>query len=67
MPVPTKHNLARSAHKPEQKAEKATRQLGGLFLQGRIVLTEVKPSKLSGEILWAVEGGVKIFLVNKYL
>jgi hypothetical protein len=26
---------------------------GDLFFQGRIVLTEQKPSKLSGEILWA--------------
>src|ERR1700722_13100122 len=31
--------------------EEATRQLGGLFFQGRIVPTEAKPSKLSGEIL----------------
>jgi len=35
----------------EMKNEKATRQQGGLFFQGRIVLTEIKPSKLSGEIL----------------
>src|ERR1700674_365814 len=36
---------------PRVENEKATRQLGGLFFQGRIVLTEIKPSKLSGEIL----------------
>jgi hypothetical protein len=41
---------ARPTHHTVQN-EKAARQLGSLFFQGRIVLTEIKPSKLSGEIL----------------
>ncbi|MBS1851626.1 MAG: hypothetical protein JST79_11985 [Acidobacteria bacterium] len=41
----------------EKANEKAARQRDGLFFQGRIVPTEVKPSKLSGEILWAGKAG----------
>jgi hypothetical protein len=34
-----------------EQNEKATRQQGGLFFLGRIVPTEAKPSKLSGQNL----------------
>jgi hypothetical protein len=33
------------------KTKRPPGNLGSLFFQGRIVLTEIKPSKLSGEIL----------------
>jgi hypothetical protein len=39
--------------------KEAARQQGGFLLLGRIVPTEAKPSELSGEILWAHQGGVK--------
>jgi hypothetical protein len=35
----------------ESKMKRPPGNLGSLFFQGRIVLTEIKPSKLSGEIL----------------
>jgi hypothetical protein len=38
--------------------EKATRQQGDLFLQGRIVPTEAKPSKLSEQNLMGRKSGV---------
>jgi hypothetical protein len=43
--------VAPAPHMHASQNEKAARQLGSLFFQGRIVLTEIKPSKLSGEIL----------------
>ena len=39
------------------KNEKAARQIGGLFFQGRIVPTEAKPSELSGRNLMVVHRG----------
>jgi hypothetical protein len=37
--------------RPTRKMKRPPGNLGSLFFQGRIVLTEIKPSKLSGEIL----------------
>ena len=52
----------------ETEIEKATRQLGGLFFQGRIVLTEGKVRQnFLAKSYEPKKGGVKGFLDNKCL
>jgi hypothetical protein len=49
--------------------EKATRQQGGLFFQGRIVPTEFEKDHRNflAKSYWPVKGSVKGFLENRYL
>jgi hypothetical protein len=52
-PTPSNTYFAAKGFAFLEKTKRPPGNKGSLSFQGRIVLTEEKPSKLSGEILWA--------------